>query len=155
MQSTFDPEAFLHSTQEEPLTKRPPVMPGSYTGVIGEPKAKQWSKVDDATGEARGGVILSVPVTIDLPPEEGERVGQPKVTVTDSVFLDMKEDGVTLDAAPGRNRQLRAYREALDLNKPGDKFSYAMMQGRQVKVAIRHETKNGENYERVSAVAKA
>ena len=153
--SQFDPEAFLHSTLEEPLTKRPPVYPNSYTGIIGEPKAKQWSKQDDVTGEVRSGVVLNVPIVIELPSDEAQRVGQPKVTVTDSVFLDMKEDGVSLDAAPGKNRQLRGYREALDLNKPGDKFSYAMMQGRMVRVAIRHEQKNGETYERIGAVAKA
>jgi len=86
---------------------------------------------------------------------QAKTVGQPKVTITDSVFLDMKEDGKTLDAAPGKNRQLRAYREALGLNNPGDKFSYAMMEGRQVRVSVRHDTKSGETYERIGMVGKA
>ena len=155
MTSQFDPDAFLQSTITEPLTKRPPINPGAYPGVIGEPKAKQWSKQDDVTGEVRSGVVLNVPVTIELPADEAQRVGQPKVTITDSVFLDMKDDGISLDAAPGKNRQLRAYREALNLNNPGDKFSYAMMQGRPIKVAIKHDAKSGEVYERVGAVARA
>lgn len=122
--SQFDPEAFLQSTMSEPLTKRPPINPGSYSAVIGEPKAKQWSKQDDATGEVKSGVVLNVPLTIDLPADEAARIGQPKVTITGSVFLDMKDDG-SLDTAPGKNRDLRMYREALNLNNPGDKFSYA------------------------------
>ena len=152
--SQFDPEAFLQSTLTEPLTKRPPINPGSYSAMIGEPKAKQWSKQDPDSGEVRSGVVLNVPLTIDLPADEAGRVGQPKVTVTDSVFLDMKDDGLSLDSAPGKNRQLRAYREALNLNNPGDKFSYAMMQGRPIKVAVKHDAKSGEVYERIGAVAR-
>ena len=151
----FDPNQFLNSSITEPLTKRPPINPGSYIAMIGEPKAKQWSKQDPESGEMRTGVVLSVPLTIDLPSEEASKVGQPQVTITGSIFLDMKEDGVSLDSAPGKNRQLRAYREALDLNKPGDQFSYAMMQGRQIRVAVKHDAKNGEVYERIGAVARA
>ena len=151
--SQFDPEAFLDSTMDQPLTKRPPIMPGSYSAEIGEPKMREWASKDGT----KSGLALDVPLTLQLTPEEAERVGQPSVGVTDSLFLDIGSDGKSLDVAPGKNRRLRAYREATGLNNPGDKFSVRMLQGRQVKVAVKHEpAKDSDDiYERVGAVAKA
>lgn len=146
---TFDPQAFLDATMTEPLTKRPPINPGSYSALIGEPKSKEWHSKDGS----KSGVVLDVPLEISLPADEVTRVGQPSVIVTDSVFLDMTEGG-GLDTAPGKNRKLRAYREALNLNNPGDKFSFRMLQGRPIKVAVKHDAVDGEVYERVGAVAR-
>lgn len=148
--SQFDPQQFLDATMTEPLTKRPPINPGSYSAVIGEPKMRQWTSRDGT----KSGVALDVPLEISLPADEATRVGQPSVIVTDSVMLDMTEGG-GLDTAPGKNRKLRNYREAVNLNNPGDKFSFRMLQGRSVKVAVKHDAVEGEVYERVGAVAKA
>ena len=55
---------------------------------------------------------------------------------------------------PGRNGGLRRYREACDLNKVGDTFSAAKMQGRLIKVKLTHELYQGEIQERIGGVAK-
>ena len=147
--STFDPQAFLDAVMDQPLTKRPPINPGSYPAITGEPKTRNWQSKDGS----KSGVALDVPLEISLPADEAARVGQPSVIVTDSVMLDLTEQGA-LDTAPGKNRKLRNYREALNLNNPGDKFSFRMLQGRPIKVAVKHDAVDGEVYERIGAVAR-
>ena len=46
----------------------------------------------------------------------------------------------TLDTAPGKNRRLRIYREACDMNKAGDVFSPRKLQGQLIKVKIGWKT---------------
>lgn len=147
--STFDPQSFLDATMDEPLTKRPPINPGSYSAVIGEPKTRAWQSKDGS----KSGIALDVPLEISLDANEATRVGQPTVVISDSVMLDLTENGA-LETAPGKNRKLRNYREALNLNNPGDKFSFRMLQGRPIKVAVKHDAVDGEVYERVGAVAR-
>lgn len=145
----FDPQAFLDATMTAPLTKRPPINPGAYSATIGEVKSRNWQSRDGT----KSGVALDVPLEVQLDPAETTRVGQPTVIITDSVMLDLTETG-NLDIGPGKNRKLRAYREALDMNKVGDTFSPRAMQGRLVKVAVKHDVNDGEVYERVGSVAK-
>ena len=71
----------------------------------------------------------------------------------DSFFLDLTSSG-TIDNGPGKNRGLRNYREACDLNKPGDSFSARMMTGKIVKVKVTHEIWNEAPIERISGVAR-
>lgn len=149
MSSNFDPQSFLDATMSAPLTKRPPINPGAYSATIGEVKSRAWQSKDGS----KSGIAWDVPLAIELPADEAERVGQPQVTITDSMFLDLTDTG-GLDVAPGKNRRLRAYREALNLNNPGDSFSGRMMQGRMVRVAVKHDVVEGEVYERVGSVAK-
>jgi hypothetical protein len=130
---SFDPQAFLDATMSEPLTKRPPINPGAYSALIGEPKTRAWTSRDGS----KSGIALDVPLEITLDPNEATRVGQPTVIVSDSVMLDLTEAG-GLDISPGKNRKLRNYREALNLNNPGDKFSFRMLQGRPIRVAVKH-----------------
>lgn len=147
--SEFDPQSFLDATIAEPLSKRPPVNPGSYPAEIGEPKPRNWASKDGS----KSGVALDVPLTLMLDGAEAQRVGQEKVTITDSMFLDTTPAG-GLDIAPGRNRRLRQYLEATGLNNAG--FSARQLQGRQVRVAVAHKVDDGtgETYERIGAVAK-
>jgi len=146
----FDPQVFLDTAMTEPLTKRPPINPGSYSAQIGEPKMRSWTSRDGA----KSGVALDVPLEISLDGAEANRVGQPSVIITDSLFLDFTEDGKSLDVAPGKNRKLRAYREATGLNNPGDKFSIRMLHGRPIRVSVKHDMVESEVYERVGAVAR-
>ena len=69
-------------------------------------------------------------------------------------MLDITPNGA-LDNAPGRNGGLRRYREACDLNKPGDSFSARQMTGKVVKVKITHELYLDEPVERISGVTKS
>jgi hypothetical protein len=76
---------------------------------------------------------------------------QSTLPLKDSLMLDLTANG-TIDNAPGKNRRLRAYREATDMNKPGDVFSARKMEGRIVKVKITHDIWEGQPIEKVSGV---
>lgn len=148
--SAFNPEQFLDITLTEPTVKRPPIPVGDYFALLGEVKSRAWQGKKDPT---KSGIAWDVTMEVELPPNLAELIGQPKIVVSDSIMLDLTDSG-TLDNSPGKNRRLRLYREALDMNKPGDSFSARAMQGRQVKVKIKHEVYEGEIYERVDSVAR-
>jgi hypothetical protein len=152
--SAFDPTLFLDATITEASTKRNPIPAGTdVVGIIGEVKARQWAKRDDPT---KTGVAMDVPVEFDLTayPNVKAAVGADKITLTDSIMLDLTESG-TIDTAPGQNSKLRRYREALGMNQDGQPFSFRAMSGRQIKCKISHRTYEGEVYDQIEGVAKA
>ena len=144
--ANFSPEAFLDMTLSAPLEKRPPLEPGEYFAVIGEVSCKTYSKQDGSTG-----MRLVVPLEITT---NGAADQPASIKLNDSIPLKLTDAG-TLDMSKGANGYLRMYREALNLNKPGDNFSFRMMQGRTVKVSVKHELYEGNIQERVGGVAKA
>ena len=152
MDSSFNPEQFLGAALSQPLTKRPPADAGRpYSATIQVPKIRPWNS------EAKGtsGFAADIPLEISLPDEVAARVGQPRITLNDSVFLDTTPGG-GLDMAPGRNRGLRRYYEATGLNKPGTTMQH--LAGQLVKVVLKHEVAkdgSGDIYERIDAMAKA
>lgn len=153
--SQFDPNLFLSATSSEPNVKRPPLPvqnparpDGFYMGVCKKPSP--------ASGEKDGKPWYSVAVQIELEIPEQLRPlmgGKPTLTLTDRVFLDVTPQG-TLDSAPGANRGQRTYREATDLNKPGDKFNWLMIEGRPVKVQIENHMYQDEIQDGIKAVFK-
>lgn len=151
--SSFDPATFLDATLTEPTEKRPPLPVGDYTAVIGAVTARTWQGKQDAT---KSGIAWDIPLTIDVPAEIQVQLKMDTSTLTlkDSVMLDLTENG-TIDNAPGKNRRLRAYREATDMNKPGDVFSARKMEGRVITVKISHDMWEGQPVEKVSGVVAA
>jgi len=152
--SNFDPASFLDATITEASTKRNPIPAGAdVVAIIGEPKPRPWQGKADPT---KSGIAMDIPMEIDLSayPEIAAIVGVPKVFLTDSIMLDLKENG-GIDLAPGKNGKLRRYREALGMNEAGQAFSFRAMQGRMIKVKIKHEPYEGELYDKVDSVAKA
>ena len=150
--SQFDPNLFLDATLDEPTEKRPPLPIGDYTAVVGEVTARAWTGKADPT---KSGIAWDVPLTIDVPADLQASMGlPPNITLKDSVMLDLTPSGL-IDNGVGKNRRLRIYREALDLNKPGDKFSARMMQGRILTVKVSHDLWEGQPVERVAGVALA
>lgn len=154
--SAFDPQAFLDATIDTPNEKRPPLPvenpaspDGLYTAIIGEVKMN--------SGEKDGKVWLqaAVPLTIDVPGQLQDALHlRPQLTLTDRVFIDLTPQG-TIDGAPGANRRQRLYRDATNLNNPGDKFSWRMLQGKVVKVKVSHELYNDAIQERVANVLRS
>lgn len=156
---SFDPQAFLDATISEPNEKRPPLPTesgdagGWYTATIGEVKPNSGVIQN---GERTGQPWLSmlVPLKIEVPPALQDALKlPPTVTITDRAFLDLTPAG-TIDNAPGRNRRQKQYREACDLNKPGDTFSWRQLQGRVVKVKVSHRVYEGEVQEDIEGVFK-
>ena len=148
MSGAFDANTFLDTHITDANTRRPPINPGDYRATIGE--------VKPVTGEKEGKTWLrmDVPLKIEVPFDQQAAQGGAEVTLTHRVFIDLTDQG-TIDNGPGRNRGQRQYRDACDLNKPGEAFSWRMLQGHQVLVQIAHELYNNETQERVTGVAKA
>lgn len=150
--SNFDPSTFLDATITEASTKRSPLPAGrDFTAIVGEVKARTWQGKADPT---KSGIVMDVPLEIDLSAYPDVQIGASKVTLTDGIMLDLTESGM-IDTSPGKNGKLRRYREALNMNKPGEPFSFRAMQGRTIKVKISHRTYEGDIFDQVESVAKA
>jgi len=151
MTSMFDPNILLDATLAEPTEKRPPLPVGDYTAIIGEVTAGTWQSAKDAT---KSGVKWNVPLELQVPADIQQQLGieLPTLKLTDSIMLDLTPQG-GLDNSIGKNGRLRMYREALDMNKPGDVFGARKMQGQVVLVRITHREYQGQLLEDVSKVA--
>lgn len=156
--SQFDPALFLDATLDQPTEKRPPlpvecpgVSDGLYTAIIGEIAARAWQGKKDPT---KSGIAWDVPLLIEVPQQLQEALKlQPQLTLRDSIMVDLNEQGM-IDNSPGKNRRLRIYREATDLNKPGDVFSARKMQSKVIKVKLSHELYEGQPVERIDNVLR-
>lgn len=154
--SEFDPSVFLDATTTEALTKRPPIPAGSVlVGTITDLAVRPWTS-QKPEAKVKSGIAIDLKIELDLAayPDIQKAVGIDKVVMSPGIMLDMKEDGKSIDWAPGKNGALRRYREALGMNNPGEAFSPRQMQGRQLLVKIKHRTYEGEFYDEVDSVAK-
>lgn len=155
----FDPNAYLEMSIDVPMEKRPPVpaavfFPGSITAIKFEPwRSKE--KVDESTGQLKEGIRLDVTIEIQIPADAKQQYGltYDKLTVTDGVMIDRNSSG-GIDTTPGKNNRLRLYREATDLNRPGEVFKPVMLVGRSVSVKFRHEDYQGNIQERIDTVVR-
>lgn len=161
--SGFDPQAFLNATSDTPNLKRPPLPPmnpttsdGYYTAVIGEIKTEAGT-IEKGERAGKPWLAMLVPLEIQVPPQVQEAMGikleKGSITLTDRVFIDLTDQN-TIDNSVGRNRRQRAYRDALDLNKPGDTWAWRMATGRPIKVKVDHEIYQNEVQERPGALLK-
>lgn len=159
--SAFDPAAFLDAQVSEVNERRNPLPPenpadsnGLYTAVIGEITAASGTiGKGDRTGQPW--ISMVIPLRLEIPKQLQDSLGySDSFTLTDRAFLDLTPQG-GLDNGPGKNRQQKNYREACDLNKPGDTFSWRMLTGKVVKVKVAHEMYEGQVQERVANVLKA
>jgi len=159
--SAFNPAAFLEAQVTEVNERRNPLPPenpadegGLYTALIGEITTSSGIiGKGDKTGQPW--IAMVVPLKIEVPKQIQDALSLPPVlTISDRAFLDLNAQG-GLDNGPGKNRQQKVYREACDLNKPGDVFSWRSLGGRVVKVKIAHEMYDGNIQERIAAVLRA
>lgn len=150
--SAFNPDLFLEATVTEASVKRPPLPIGDYVGIIGDVTAREWTGKTDPT---KSGGALDVPVTIEVPAEVQAQMGVEVSTLRfkDSIMLDLLDNG-SLDTSIGKNNHLRKYREALDMNKPGEPFSPKKMSGQVALFKIGHELYNDEIVERIKGVTR-
>jgi hypothetical protein len=151
--SIFDPTKLLDDTTNQALTKRPPLTPGDYLGTIGEPQMQTWqSNKPDA--KVKAGVKINLPIEIEKAANpDMSSYPQDKVTLVPGIMLDLTEGGL-IDWSQGKNGSLRRYREALGMNNPGESFSVRQMQGRQIRVRVKHREYEGEFYDEVESPVK-
>jgi hypothetical protein len=153
--SSFDPNAFLGSALDKPLVKRPLLAAGIPYSAIIQPLKVRSGTTTGKDGQPRDWVAFDIPMEIEVPADQQATVGQPKITLSDSVFIDSTPSG-GLDMAPGRNRGLRRYYDATGLNKPGTTPNH--LPGNLIKVILKHEVAkdgSGDLYERVDSIQKA
>ena len=159
-QSPFDPNLFLDAQTAEPNVKRPPLPPenpetsdGTYLGVIRGVKATSGIM---EKGDRAGQPWLSmvVPIHIEVPPKLQDAMKLPgTVILSDSCFIDLTPAN-TIDNGVGKNRRQRQYRDALNMNNPGDVWSWRKAEGQPVRIKITHEIYNGEVQDRVGLLFK-
>lgn len=152
--SQFDPSVFLDATVSEPSVRRPPLPMGTeIVGIIGEPKVRSGQQKADPS---KTWTTVDLPIEFDLTsrPELRAVVGVDKLVVTDGCMLDITPAG-TIDNSPGKNAKMRRYREATGLNQPAQSFSFRMLQGRVVKVKIKHRFYENEAYDDIDAITAA
>lgn len=136
MSQVFNVDTFLdYTTTDSNDTVFVPVPIGEYTAVISEVKARQFAKKDDPSITF---VALDVTWEIDDQPVK-ELLGRDKVTVKQSVFLDISASG-GLDMGKGKNVGLGRLRDAVNLNGPGQPFAPSMLNGRIAKITVTHAT---------------
>lgn len=155
--SAFDPTQFLTAQITEANEKRPPLPTenpddpnGFYMAVIGEikPESGTISK-GDRIGQPW--VSMVIPLRVQVPLSVQALGLPPELTITDRAFLDLTPQG-SIDNSKGKNRAQRAYREATGLNKAGEAFAWAQLQGKPVKVKITHEMYKESISERIGGV---
>lgn len=157
MTSAFNPEAFLDAQITEVNEKRPPLpadnpeaADGLYTAVIGEiTTASGVIGKGDRTGQPW--LSMVVPLRIQVPAAVQALGLPPELQLTDRAFLDLTPEGA-LDNSKGKNRQQKAYRDATDMNKPGQPFAWRMLTGKVVKVKVNHELYEGSVQERIGQI---
>lgn len=145
MSHIFDAEQFLNITVDSPFTDRIPLPAGEYTAMIGTIKPRVWSN------KTSSGVALDITLVVDVPAEAQQLCEcRPTMILTDSAMLDLVEGGMGFDLGPGKNRVLKDYREATDLNRPGEKFGLTMLQGRIIRIKITHDVYEGKPREKIT-----
>ena len=155
----FDPSAYLDAPIENPLERRLPLTPTDYTGVIQDVKIVPWQskdKVDEVTGQLMSGLRFEIKIALEVPEAERTRVNLrgESFVITDGALLDLTPTKA-IDDSPGRNSRLRMYREATDLNRPGETFSIRKLIGRPIKVKLGQRIlPSGDPTEEVQMVAK-
>jgi hypothetical protein len=147
---SFDPQSFLDmSVEGENSTVSIPVPVGEYVAVAEKVDVRQWTGKHDPT---KSGLTLEVFWNID-DANVKELLGRDKITVKQGIMLDLTESG-GLDMGKGRNVSLGKLRAALDLNNPGQAFSFNQIPGRVAKIAVKHRIADENIYPEVGAVAK-
>lgn len=127
--STFDADKFLNQEYKETTdTKIIPVTPGEYLAQVEAVEAKAV----EVDGEQR--VIMNIRWEI-FDDALKEELGLKKVTVRQSLFLDLTSEG-SIDMSKGKNRQLGLLREAVGQNKDGKPWAPSRLQGQSATIEV-------------------
>lgn len=142
---SFDPQAFLDSSiTESNDTKIVPVPVGDYTAIVDKIVPRTWTSKDGT----QSGVALDILWIIE-DQDVKTFLGRDTVTCKQGLMLDLTPTG-QLDMSKGRNVGLGRLREAVNLNKPNEAFSFAMLPGQMAKVSVTHR-QNPQDPEEVFA----
>lgn len=144
MSSAFNPETFLDAPVTAALsTQYIPVPEGEYVATV---------KAVTKPRQAGENFVMDVRWAV-TDPTVLEATGQEESIVSQAIWLDLNSHGA-LDTGRGKNVGLGRLREAFNLNRADQPFSFRMMEGRSAKIKVKHETdKEGVIRGKVVAVA--
>ena len=146
--ATFDPNTFLEASYTESNdTVTIPIPEGEYIAIVEKTEIRQWQSKDGT----KSGLSLDITWNLDSP-EVKTLLGREKVQSRQQIMLDLTDAGA-LDFGKGRNVVLGKLRAALNLNIPGQPFSFPMLNGQLGKVLIKHRVVDENIYAEVKAVA--
>lgn len=147
---SFDPNTFLNATfDEQNDTKVIPVPAGEYLALAEKVDVKSWSSKDGSSSGIKLEIVWDI-----LDDNVKALLGRDTVKVTQQQMLDLTDTGA-LDMGKGKNIGLGRIREALDMNTPGQPFSFGMIQGRMAKVIVSHRAVGEDIYAEIKKIAKA
>ena len=147
---TLNTEEFLQTTTDAALDdKLDPCPPGEFIAIAGKPEIKDFEyKSGDRAGETGYRMVIKW----DVQDEEARKaVDREKLSVTQSILLDLTPDGAGLDMGKGKNIGLGQIRTALGQNTPGAAWSPAMIEGQPATIKV----KSGVYQDRVTAEIQA
>lgn len=147
---TLNTEEFLQTTTDSALDdKLDPCPPGEWIAIAGKPEAKEF---EYKTGDRVGDIGYRMVIKWDIQDEEAKKVvDREKLSVTQSILLDLTADGNGLDFGKGKNIGLGQIRTALGQNTPGAQWAPVMIEGQPAKLKI----KAGMYQDRVTAEVQA
>lgn len=133
---TINTEEFLQTTTTEGLDDTViPCPPGDWLFLAGKPDFKTFEyKSGDLIGEQGCRCVIRWECQDDEPKKH---CGRDKVSVTQSVLLDVMPDGSGLDMGKGKNIGLGKIRTALGQNTPGQPWSPIMIEGQPARLSIK------------------
>lgn len=147
MSQMFDANAFMQATFEGTNdTVRIPIPAEEYDCLAEKVDLTTWASKDGSKNGLKLVVLWEV-----MSDEVREVTGRAKNVLRHDIMLDLTEDG-RLDMSKGQNIQLGRLREAVGLNRPGEPFSFPMIQGRTARVKVKHEMYENEIQAKVGGV---
>lgn len=148
---TINPEEFLQTTTEVALDDViDPCPPGEHLCIAGKPEVATFTY---KKGENEGQTGYRMIIKWDVQDEAvKQQLDRSKVTVTQSVLLDVTPDGNGLDFSKGKNIGLGQIRTALGQNTPGQPWSPVMIEGQPAKVKVKAGVYNDRVTAEVSGV---
>ncbi len=143
-------EEFLQTTTEDQLDDHlDPCPPGEWLAIAGKPEIHDFVfRSGDRKGEQ--GFRMTVKWAVQDQAAK-DAVDREKLSVTQSILLDLTEDNAGLNMGKGMNIGLGQIRTALGQNEPGAPWSPAMIEGQPAKINV----KAGVYEDRVTAEVKA
>lgn len=149
----FNPEDFKKSqTTEQGSTSVTPCPLGDWPARIEKIDFRQASGKKNPNETY---TFLDALVEIDSN-EVRQHCDRDKVTVRYSTIIDLTPDGKGLDMGKGKNVGLNRLREAVGQNVAGQPWSPEMLEGRVLKVKVKHRSDENDpsiQYAEVAAVA--
>lgn len=150
----FNPEDFKGSTTtEQGSTSVTPCPTGEWVAKVEKVDFRQAAGKKDPSQTYTFGDI-----TYEVDNDEVRRVcDREKVTVRQSIIVDVAPDGKSLDMAKGKNVGLNRVRDAVGQNVPGQPWAPSMLEGKILKVKVKHRADENDPtilYAEVAAVGK-